>query len=276
MIPGRLTTFRNDGLDFDVVDSGPLDGEPVVLLHGFPQRASSWRRVTELLHEAGFRTIAPDQRGYSRGARPKGRRAYATQRLVGDVLALLDALDAGSVHLVGHDWGAAVAWGLASRHPERVRTLTAVSVPHPAAFVRAMGSSRQLLRSWYMGAFQIPFLPEWLLSRDTPRVDGLLRGMGMDDEGVRHFRAEVARDGALPGGLGWYRSIPFSSLPGHVAVPTTMIWSAGDVALDRRGAVLSEEYVDAPFRLVEVAGSHWIPEEQPDVVADAVRTAARG
>src|SRR5699024_5511668 len=146
-------TFARGPLRFRAVVAGPDDGEPVVLLHGFPQRVSSWDAVAPLLHEAGCRTIALDQRGYCATARPRGRRAYRLSELVGDVLALLDTLAAeggsGTAHVVGHDWGAVVAWALAAAHPERVRTLVPVSVPPPAAFLRSMVTSDQLGRSWY-------------------------------------------------------------------------------------------------------------------------------
>jgi pimeloyl-ACP methyl ester carboxylesterase len=124
----------------------------VVLLHGFPQTSASWDDVAPLLHAAGYRTLAPDQRGYSPGARPRGRWAYRQSELVGDVVGLLNAAEVDRAHVVGHDWGGGVAWHLAIVHPERVRTLATISAPHPAAFTRAMRSSSQLLRSWYMFA----------------------------------------------------------------------------------------------------------------------------
>src|SRR3954463_14957615 len=158
-----MDSFRRGDLTFDVRDAGPADGTPVVLLHGFPQDSSSFDRLTPALHSAGLRTLAPDQRGYSPGARPSGRAAYRMRELTADVLALLDAAELGSAHVVGHDWGGIVGWALAAWHPERGRTLTAVSVPHPAAMARAFVTSDQALRSWYMGLFQLPVLPEQLL-----------------------------------------------------------------------------------------------------------------
>src|SRR5919199_5619450 len=148
---------------FDVRDGGPPDGEPVVLLHGFPQDSSAFDRLSPALHSAGLRTIAPDQRGYSPGARPGGRSAYRMREVVDDVLALLDAAGLSSAHVVGHDWGGIAAWALAARHPWRVRTLTALSVPHPAAMAQAMAHSDQALRSGYMAFFQLPAVPEAVL-----------------------------------------------------------------------------------------------------------------
>ena len=270
----REIWIPRDGMELRAFDSGPPGGEPVVLLHGFPQRASSWDLVVPMLHTDGLRTIALDQRGYCASARPRGRRPYRQTELVGDVLALLDHLGLTSAHIVGHDWGAAVAWSLAGTHPARVRTLTAVSVPHPAAFLRAMVTSDQLLRSWYMGFFQLPFLPELVLTAPGPRAEKILAGLGMTPEMIARYRAEMVADGAITGGLGWYRALPFASprtATARVAVPTTFVWSDDDKALGRGGAALTEQYVDGDYRFVELSGvSHWIPEERPVELASAI------
>jgi pimeloyl-ACP methyl ester carboxylesterase len=269
----RITTYDNDGLTFDVRDEGPLDGTPVVLLHGFPERSTSWRHVAPLLHEAGLRTYAPDQRGYSPGARPEGRAAYRVSHLVRDVLALIDRIG-GPVHLVGHDWGAAVGWATALRRPDLVETWTAVSVPHPAAFYRAARTSRQGLRSWYMAFFQLPRVPEWLASRPRGPFDRWLAGSGMTREELARFRTEIVEYGAFPGGLGWYRALPRSrpgDTAGKVRVPTTMVWSDGDIAVDRTGVDATAEWVDAPYELVVLEGvSHWIPTQAPEACAAAI------
>lgn len=272
----RITSFERDGLTFDVVDDGPLDGPPVVLLHGFPQRATSWAKVTPLLGEAGFRTYVPDQRGYAPGARPRGRRAYAAPELVDDVVALIDRIDA-PVHLVGHDWGATVAWGVAARHADRLASLTAVSVGHSEAFKRALRTSDQALRSWYMVLFQLPFVPERLLSGKW-FAQKFLGGSGMTDEMIARYRVEIVDAGALTGGLNWYRAIPFSisdEVPDGT-VPTTFVWSDGDAALGRKMAELTAGHVDGPYDFIELAGaSHWIPEERPAELAEAIISRAR-
>lgn len=269
-MPGpRLATFSNAGFTFDVIDQGPLDGPVAVLLHGFPQRASSWQGVAERLNERGIRTVAPDQRGYSPRARPHRRTAYRIGELAGDISALIDTLDAGPVHLVGHDWGAVVAWTVAT-DTEPVRSLTAVSVGHPAAFLRSMLGS-QILKSWYIGMFQVPGLPERLLS-DPVRGGRMLGGAGMTRAMTATFQRDIVEYGALPGALNWYRALPFSGLAlGRVRVPTSMVWSDGDTALGRKGAELSERFVDAPYSLHVLDGlSHWIPDEAPDVLAEIV------
>jgi pimeloyl-ACP methyl ester carboxylesterase len=269
----RISQFTKGPYTFDVIDTGPLDGTPVVLLHGFPQRATSWSGVTERLNEQGLRTYALDQRGYSPGARPSSRFAYRVEGLVSDVLALIDRIGPGPVHLVGHDWGAAVAWSVAAGHPDRISSLTAVSVAHPGAFVRSMLSSSQALKSYYMLLFQLPFVPEHLLSRRNGAGERLLRGAGMTRSMIGTFREEIIADGALKGGLGYYRSMFLS--PGafsrKVSVPTTYVWSDRDAALVRRGAELTPQFVTGPYELEVYEGaSHWIPDERPAELAASI------
>lgn len=269
----RITQFSKGPYTFDVIDSGPIDGTPVVLLHGFPQRATSWDQVSEHLHAQGMRTYALDQRGYSPGARPSSRFGYKINGLVSDVVALFDRIGPGPVHLVGHDWGAGVAWAVAANHPDRVSSLTAVSVAHPGAFLKSMLSSSQLLHSYYMLLFQLPFVPEWLLSRRDGAGEKLLRGAGMTTPMIEDFRRGIIADGALKGGLGYYRSMFLA--PGEfskrVSVPTTYVWSDRDAALVRRGAELTPQFVTGPYELEVYEGvSHWIPDEKPAELAVSI------
>jgi pimeloyl-ACP methyl ester carboxylesterase len=269
----RITTLRHDGLTFDVLDEGPVDGTPVVLLHGFPERSSSWRHVAPLLHGAGLRTLALDQRGYSPGARPLGRWSYTTGKLVRDVVALIEQLGT-KVHLVGHDWGAAVGWLVAARHPGLVHTWTALSVPHPAAFFRAMRHAEQRVRSAYMAAFTVPLLPELTARRPGGRFDRQMRRAGMTEDDVARFRAEIVESGALPHALGWYRALPLNR-PGStdvpVRVPTTLVWSDRDVAITRVGVDGTARWVEAPYDLVVLEGvDHWLPTHAPQECAAAI------
>lgn len=270
--PSRIPTFSHDSLTFDVLDGGPVEGEAVVLLHGFPERASHWEEVSRVLHAHGLRTLAPDQRGYSPRARPAGRSAYTMPRLVGDVVALIERYGA-PVHLVGHDWGAAVAWTLAAERPELVRTLTTVSVPHPAAFVRSLLTSRQALRSWYMLAFQPPGLVELTVRKAPQLVRAMLGASGLTEAEVDRFWDEIVDNGALPGGLAWYRALPLSgsAIPGPVTVPTTHVWSDGDSALARRGAELTASQVRASYDLRVLSGvTHWVPTQAPEALAEII------
>lgn len=268
----RVPRYSRDGLVFDVRDEGPLDGPPIVLLHGFPANSSSWDEVAPLLHEAGFRTLAPDQRGYSPGARPSGRTAYRPRELVRDVLALLDAAGAEKASVVGHDWGGIVAWWLGMVAPSRVEQLTVLSTPHPQAFRRAMLSSDQALRSTYAAFFQLPYLPERLM---VPRLERLLKSSGVPDRYVNRYAAAMRQPGVLTAALNWYRA---AWLPGggrqngdgQVRVPTRYIWGNRDVALCRRAAELSRRYVQASYKFVEVDKLHWLPERNPELVAEQI------
>ncbi len=270
-----METFHRGALTFDVVDAGPTDGEPVVLLHGFPQNARSWDLVTPHLHARGLRTLCPDQRGYSPGARPVGRRAYATDELVLDVVALIDAIGADRVHLVGHDWGAAVAWGVAAAHPDRLRTLTALSVPHPASFLRAMVRSTQLLHSWYMLAFQLPRLPEHAMDPSTPRgrarFVAQLTSTGLPREAAERDADLLATPGAMTAAINWYRGIPFAARdtsPPKVTVPTLYVWGDGDRFLTRASAEHCGDYVEAPYRFEILRGAdHWTLDKDADTLA---------
>lgn len=276
LVPERVTTYTHEGLLFDVIDEGPLDAAPdktVVLLHGFPERATSWRKVAPLLHEHGVRTLAPDQRGYSPHARPGRRHDYVTPKLAGDVIALIEAVG-GPVHLVGHDWGAAVGWFVAAHRPDLVTTWTAFSVPHPAAYASAL-LGPQGPKSWYMAAFNIPGLPERLAAQPGGLVDRMLRSSGMTEEELARYRQEIVDDGALPGALMWYRALPLtirgmgSAAP--VEVPTTMVWSDRDTAIDRLGVERTARHVRGRYEYVELTGvSHWIPTQAPEAAAEAI------
>src|SRR5437016_6306096 len=187
-----MNEFHNEELAFDVRDEGPADGEVVILLHGYPETKASWDGVVPGLADAGFRVLAPDQRGYSPRARPRGRRAYAADRLVGDVLALADAAGARRFHVVGHDWGGAVAWYCGMWHPDRVLTLTSLATPHPSAFQRSLLTSTQLFHSWYMLFYQLPRLPEWSASAGP---------------GGQLFRRTLLRSGLPPEKLESYMAV---------------------------------------------------------------------
>ena len=274
VVSERISEIHRQGLTFDVFDEGPLDGEVVVLLHGFPERSTTWRHVAPLLHERGYRTIAMDQRGYSPRARPRSRWSYRITYLVDDVAALVAEVGA-PVHLVGHDWGAVVAWSVAMQRPELLRSLTAASVGHPMAFLRAGVTSRQGLRSYYIGLFQLPFLPERLAARPGGVFDTGLARVGMTAEEVQRFRREIVDGGAFHHALQWYRAVPLfdpRNAPNQkVRVPTTMVWSDQDAACDRKGVENTWKYVDAPYDLVVLEGvTHWIPTQAPEAFAEAI------
>jgi pimeloyl-ACP methyl ester carboxylesterase len=265
--------LRVRGLEFGALAAGPPDGELVVLLHGFPQTAACWAEVAGALAAARYRVLAPDQRGYSPGARPAAVRAYRLPELVADVLALAEAAGEDRFHLVGHDWGGVVAWALAARHPERVVTLTSVSTPHPRAFAAALVTSAQLLRSAYVGFFRIPRLPELALgARGLRGLRYLLTRSGLAPEWADRYTRALAEPGALPAALAWYRAAtPFGVGVPPVAVPTRYVWGSGDPALGRRAAMLTGRWVTGPYRLDVLEGAgHWLPEHHPQELAQLV------
>jgi pimeloyl-ACP methyl ester carboxylesterase len=269
-----MDRFTNDGFSFEVTDTPPAGGgagEVAVLLHGFPEDRQSWDTVAPALAAAGFRVLAPDQRGYSPGARPASRSAYTLSRLAGDVLALADAAGVQRFHLAGHDWGAALAWYLAGHHPGRLISLACLSVPHPQAFARALTSSDQAARSWYMAGAQLPGLPEWALSRRGGQaMRAVLERTGLDPRSAARYAARAADPAALRGPLNWYRAIPLSlrERTGPVTVPALFIWGDRDRFVSRAAAELCGRYVTGPYRFEVLAGaSHWLPEEAPEQVA---------
>ena len=260
-------------LTFDVLISGPDDGIPLVALHGFPESAASWGKVTPLLTAAGYRVIAPNQRGYSAGARPEGVDAYKIEHLVADVVGLLDALGLPDAHLVGHDWGSAVAWQVAGRHPNRIRSLTAISVPHPTAFGWALREDEdQKQRSSYIGLLRQEGKAEEVLSEENfRRLRAMFDGQIDPEFADEHIRV-LSGEGALTGALNWYRAMTrdFGDID-RTTVPTTYVWSTGDTALGRAGAERCGEFVDAPYEFVVLdGGSHWIPEERAEELAEAI------
>ncbi len=265
---------RARGLVFDVVVAGPDSGPPILLLHGFPQNSRMWGAVSERLHAAGLRTIAPDQRGYSPGARPTEVKAYELSESVADAVAILDELGVDSAHVVGHDWGASVAWMLAGRHPDRVRTLTAISVPHPRAVARALFTSvDQIRRMAYIPVFRRKDKAEaLLLADDARRLRRIFNGSGMDPATVYRYVAPMLAPDALTAALNWYRALRLGAASvGRIAVPTMYIWSDGDVAIGRSAARRCGDHVSAEYRFVQLPGvTHWIPDQVPDLVAGAV------
>jgi pimeloyl-ACP methyl ester carboxylesterase len=267
----RIERFSRDRLSFDVTDDGPVDGRVIILLHGFPEDRHCWVRLARWLTGAGYRVLAPDQRGYSPGARPAGRRAYTIDRPARDALALADAAGADRFDIVGHDWGAVVAWYLAGYFPGRVRTLTALSVAHPQAFGRSMVGSTQALHSWYMLFFQLPGAPVWLLRQiGGRRIAASLQRSGLGEDSARRYAARAADPTAIRGPLNWYRAIPFSrgDRLGPVATPSLLLWGDRDRFLTRAAAEACERYVTGPYRFVALAGaSHWLPSEASDDVA---------
>jgi pimeloyl-ACP methyl ester carboxylesterase len=259
------------GLTFDMTTGGPEDGTPVLMLHGFPQDRREFDLMAPKLHAAGLRTYAYDQRGYSPGARPAEVEAYKLAEPAADAVAVLDALGIESAHVIGHDWGAQVGWLLAANHPARVKTLTAVSVPHPRALGLALRSRpSQRLRFAYMGVFRASYAEKLLLAGNARVLRQMLSPV--KDRAALYTDAMTADPARLTGALNWYRALSRSQLAGTgtISVPTTYVWSDKDPVVGLTAALRTADWVEADYQLVALKGvSHWVPEEAPGALADA-------
>lgn len=262
-----------NGVRLHVVQCGPADGPLLILLHGFPEFWWQWRKYLEPLAAAGFRVWAPDQRGYNTSDRPPEISAYTLDALAGDVAGLIDAAGRAQAYLVGHDWGAGVAWWLALTRPERVRRMTIINVPHPTVMFRHLRSSpRQLARSWYMFVFQLPWLPEAMFRARNFR--GLARGLQrssrpgtFSDADLDEYRRAWSQPGALRGMVNWYRAAfrrrPKMPSDPRVRLPTLIIWGAHDRFVGRELAAPSLALCQSGrLEMIEEA-THWTPHEEP-------------
>ena len=251
--------------------------EPVILLHGFPETSIMWAGLMERLADEGYRCFAPDQRGYSQEARPGGIDEYAHQKLVSDVIALADALGYARFHLIGHDWGSAIGWVLLHLHPDRVRSWTAMSVPHMDAFASAIADDPdQRKRSQYMGFFMMPEKPERQLAADD---FAFLRSLwsSIPREQVEEYVSVFSQPGALTAALNWYRANAVllekrrdGPKFGSVQHPTLLIWGNQDIAIGRVAVERTAQYMKGPYRLVELDAGHWLAQEQPERVHDEI------
>jgi pimeloyl-ACP methyl ester carboxylesterase len=259
-------SIEGDGVQLAVLDVG--EGPPVVLLHGFPDSSYVWRKQLPVLVDAGLRVIAPDLRGFGESDRPEHVDDYAVGHSVRDVLAILDALEIERARVVGHDFGAVVAWLLAAYVPERVDRLVAMSVGHPAAFRERTIEQRE--KAWYQLLFQFPEAEELLARGDWKLMRELFRGAGDLDRAI----ADLSRPGALTAGLNWYRAnlAPARELgtgpsAPAVAAPALGLWSSGDNYLTEDRMVKSAEHVSGPWRYERIEdASHWLQLDQPERV----------
>ena len=259
-----------NGLQFEVAETG--EGDHLALcLHGFPEHLVSWRYQVPVLAAMGYRVWSVNQRGYGRSSRPPGVAAYALQHLVADVAALIDASGAKRVTLLGHDWGAMVAWCFAAGRVRPLERLVIMNVPHPLCFRAALGHWRQRLKSWYIGLFQIPLVPEALLAaRGGAAVRRMFAGLDLPADVVEVYARQISEPGAATAMLNWYRAM---RLPGQMAdlarpieVPTLVIWGENDVALDVICLEGTERYV-TNLRIARLPGvSHWVQQDAPDRV----------
>ncbi|MEO6458042.1 MAG: alpha/beta fold hydrolase [Chloroflexia bacterium] len=260
-------------LHYAEMGSGPL----VVLLHGFPQCWYAWRNVMPRLAQH-FHVVAPDMRGYNESSKPSGVSSYNIEKVSADIVGLIGALGEEKAHIVGHDWGGSAAWYMGAHHANRINRLAVINAPHPAAFQRELRRSKQALRSWYVLAFQLPVIAEAVL-RLTLRRSLLSSAPSpgtFNDEALDVYENAVSQPGAATAMLNYYRAavrqapslMPQATLP--ISLPTLLIWGMKDFALVPELIEGLEPYVsNLHVERVEESG-HWVPEEKPHLVADAL------
>ena len=266
-----------------VVEAGPADGPLAILLHGFPEFWYGWRHQIGPLAAAGFRVVAPDQRGYNLSDKPQGVEAYAVDRLAADVTGLADVLGRERFFLAGHDWGGVVAWRVASRWPERVERLAILNAPHPQAFgPYARAHPGQALRSAYVGFFHLPLVPEAML-----RVGGfaLMRNAlerssrpgAFTPEDLARYKEAWREPGALTAMLNWYRALRLRPARAggetphtRIRCPTLVIWGRRDAALEPGLAEASAALCDDARIVWHDRATHWVQHDEPEAVNAAL------
>ncbi|HSJ16331.1 MAG TPA: alpha/beta fold hydrolase [Longimicrobiales bacterium] len=273
----RHDRIAGDGVTLHVARAGA--GPPVLLLHGFPENWQTWQHQMGPLAAAGLEVLAPDLRGYHLSDRPAGRAAYRLRHLVADAAALIRATPHGRAHVVGHDWGGSIAWSLAAEHPELVDRLVIMNAPHLGTYLREVRRPPQLLRSWYVGFFQLPMLPERMLAAHDFRViRRLFRGTarpGVYDEAqIERYVQALAQPGALTAALNYYRALGGRDLArarrARTEADTLVIWGERDRALSTRLLDGLEAY--APRLRVRRLpnASHWVQHDAPAEVSRAL------
>lgn len=274
--------IQTNNINLHVVTDGPENGMSVILLHGFPEFHHGWKKQIPALVQAGFHVIVPDQRGYNLSDKPKGVAAYDADILAKDILGLFDHFGIQKARLVGHDWGAAVAWTVAIQHPERLEKLAILNVPHPDVMTDfVLHSPAQRKKSWYIFFFQIPWLVEWVLSKnDFEYLARMLKQSGrkgtFTDEDVAEYKKAWSQKGAVTGMLNWYRAIVRrglrsafgqKTLPRRIHVPTMMLWGKRDVALSADMVQPSLDLCDNGELTFFDKATHWVQHDASEEVS---------
>lgn len=275
IVSDGIYQLKANGLTFKTRIAGFQNtGNNVILLHGFPQTSSIWQPMMDQAASEGYRVVAFDQRGYSPGARPKGKEHYSIDYLVEDVLSVADAVGFDTFHLVGHDWGSSVGWKTVMDHPERIKTWTALSIPHIGVFYDALqNNTDQQKRSSYISTFQLPILPELLFVIGKDKMLSSLEGVWRDEE-ISEIKDLLSEHGAMTSALNWYRapgnidSTNIGELKKKVIRPTLYIWGNQDKVVAPDIIPLQKEFIEAPYKEVELDAGHSLIQEQRDKVSE--------
>jgi len=267
----KYSFIHANGINLHVAFAGPQDGDPVILLHGFPDASFGWDRQIRALAQAGFYVIAPDQRGYNLSDKPKGVQNYRVGLLVADILALADALGLSRFNLVGHDWGALISWSLVDGHPQRVKRLAILNVPHPDVMNQFLKTNwRQRARSWYAFFFQLPVLPEITLRAFNWHAVASSMCASLSAAELDRYRTAWSQPGAMTAMLNWYRGLfqrsPQQLSSRKIQVPTLMIWGKLDPYLMWQMAPASIAIcAEGRLEFFEDA-THWVHQDRPQEV----------
>ena len=274
------TFVTTNAVRLHVVMAGPQNGPPVMLLHGFPEFWGGWAKQIPALAEAGFRVIVPDQRGYNLSSASKSIKPYNMTDLGWDVIGLLDYFGIGKVNLVGHDWGGVIAWGVALMFAERVKRLSILNAPHPAVLLHFLKNSpRQILKSWYVGFFQIPGLADWWVKLNNFAIGAAaMRRSGkahtFSDEDMAHYKQAWANSDGWTGMINWYRA-PVRYPPPRLSdirlyMPVLIQWGKRDVSLSNEMAEESLKLCDHGRLIMYKNATHWVQHDEADAVSQAL------
>ena len=276
----QFARVATNGIELNVAKSGPQAGPLLVLLHGFPEFWYGWQKHIHRLAAAGFDVWAPDQRGYNTSDKPPRVRDYTLDALAADVVGLIDAAGRERAIVVGHDWGAAVAWWVANNHPERLERLVIINVPHPLVLRRLLWSSpRQLMRSWYIFFMQLPALPEWAVGRNN--WQGMVEGLQssslpgtFSEADFAEYRRAWSRPRAFTSMINWYRAMfrygARRLKRERISTPTLILWGQQDRFIGPEGAEMSLAMCDRGELVMFDENTHWLQHERPAEVCQRI------
>ena len=261
------TEIKIGEFKFQGLQAGDPGKDLIIFLHGFPEGAVMWENLMQSIAQLGYFCWAPNMRGYSPKALPKGKKAYAMEQLTQDILDMADHFEAQTFHLVGHDWGAAIGWNLVYHHADRIKSWLAFSVPHSRAYGKAWKTDKeQKKKSGYIKWFLLPYLPEWYIKRnDFKGFRRLWRRCSPRE--LEAYLQIFRHPGSLTAALNYYRANLGKGAPsklGKVKVKTTFIWGNRDLAVGRKAAELNASYMDGPYHFVELDAGHWLTQEKKE------------
>lgn len=271
-------TIHAGEFEFECRISGDENNEPVILLHGFPETSIMWDKLMDHLASCGFYCIAPDMRGYSKGACPKGIGNYTVDKLSNDIINISEVLKLNFFHLIAHDWGAAVGWHVVYTNPEKIRSWTSLSIPHSKAFAKAYRTDPvQKKKSRYIGFFLLPWIPEFMIRRNDFKMFRRLWKNSTDEE-IDYYLSVFKRKESLTGALNYYRANIGKNKTqpiGNIKTPTLFIWGKKDLAVGEVAAKGAEPYMKGDYTFVELDAGHWLIQTHYYAVASAIENHLR-